>query len=147
MSVTSDVTNSEALPFLERLGVDALPAWRLVSRRSRRHALGRPPARVRLPQVRDASLDVRARPERGRGTPGSALCARRRSPAGQPTWSRAEFAPAPSVPAAASSTCRPWSARRRSQRTLEAIEQVEEAHALPRAVSPPDGCLPKDFCA
>src|SRR6266508_6615089 len=107
MSVTSDVTKSEALPLLERLGADAPRAWRLVSRRSRRLALGRPPVRVRLPQVRDAPLDVRARPERGRETPGSALCARRRfrrgSPAGQTTWSRAEFAPAPSVPAAASS--------------------------------------------
>jgi hypothetical protein len=133
--------------FLARRLASSRRRARLVSRRSRRDPLGRAPARVRLPQVRDALLDVRARPERGRGTPGSALCARqefrRGSPAGQPE----SFAPTPSVPAAASSACRPWSARRRAQLALESIEQVEEAHALPRAVSPPDSRLPKDSCS
>ncbi len=38
---------------------------------------------------------------------------------------------------------RPWHAGRRPELALEAVEQVEEAHALPGAVTPSDSRLPE----
>ena len=57
-----------------------------------------------------------------------------------------KFAPCRERDAAANSVRSPWRASRGTQLALEAVEQIEKANALPRAVSASDGRLPEHTC-
>jgi len=87
-SVTSDVTMSEGSPFL-----DPMPAWRRVWTVTDLTEASRVGSRPRCYYLHPQGvlLDAWARPQRGRGTPDSARCARRWSRRGspdcQPQWS------------------------------------------------------------